>query len=255
MKRTILLFIFGSLIAGCSNSVKTHHQNGKIASEYFIDHEGKKDGLYRVYNIDGKLEAETEMIHDSMSGFAKFYNTASGKIEEIVKFQKGIYNIPLSDSDFGFKINAYTFTEVYHYNIAEKLMGYGYVTKLKNHSNSGIIVNYNNDSISLIYGTPILSSNYARNDKSHIQYIRLTVWNIPKCNRNFYVMDSSDNTLDSCIGCKDMNIQIDDTKYYSIKTEYIDSAFHIKHSLREPFINCDRSRYPDGNRSLKWSRE
>jgi hypothetical protein len=253
MKITIPFFCI-LLLASCSNNFKTYYSNGSTESECPLDLNGKKNGLYKIYNKDGQLDAEVEMTHDTMSGLLKYYYPKSGKVHIVSFFRNGIYDIPLTDSDFVSKINPYTFTEGYIYNELGSLIIYHYLTQLKNNSNLSIFVQYQHDSISIIKGIGLtLSIKHIRGIGDTIT--NLTVLAIPKCIRNFYVLDSSDNTIDSCIGCKDINVQLDRTKYYSLKTEYIDSTFHIKHSLKQPFINCDRSKYPDGINSLQWERE
>lgn len=253
MKTTISLFCI-LLLASCSNKFKSYYSNGKIESECTLDLNGKKHGLYKIYNKDGQLDAEMEMIHDTMSGHLKYYYPKSGKVYAVENFKKGIYNIPLTDSDFAFLINPYSYTEGYIYNESGSLLVYHYLTQLKKNANLSTFVQYQNDSISLIKGVALVSAiKYPR--KNDAPLIELMVLTIPKCIRNFYILDSADNTIDSCIGCKSIKVELDETKYYSLKTEYIDSTFHIKHSLKQPFINSDTSKYPNWYRSIHWERE
>jgi hypothetical protein len=113
---------------------------------------------------------------------------------------------------------------------------YSCATALKNNQNLGLTVKYKNDSISLLRGTPIPIIEQSEGVNSSIKSVKIAVVNIPKCSRNFYVIDSTDKVIDSCLACESINTHLDYSHSYSLKVEYIDSSFHIKHSVLETII-------------------
>ena len=253
MKKSIPILICSLLLFSCTKHIKTYYPDGKLESEYSVDHDGKKDGLCKVYNKDGKWYWQMEMIHDTMSGVMKYYNTKSGKLWKIDKFERGIYNVSITDSEFIRSISHHTFVEGNAYNDSGNISFYGYATPVGDNQTTGIGIKYKNDTISYIMGIPMITM-YRHTNEKYKNLKIVEVRNIPKCSRNFYIINSTDDIIDSCVGCDNTSLKVDSNQSYALKIEYVDSLLHIKHSIYEPLIQLDKKKFPKGNNFL-WRRE
>ena len=77
MKIIQLLFLFIVLIS-CNKLTEktTFYKNGKIKERYFVDANGKKQGVYRSFHKNGKLDVYVEYENDKGNGIYKaFYES------------------------------------------------------------------------------------------------------------------------------------------------------------------------------------
>jgi hypothetical protein len=232
LEKLIVFLILIFTLSSCSDKTKkNYYSNGKKKWDAPFDKDKKLNGIFRKYDSTGHVLFETEVIHDTLSGFIKtFY--PSGKIFSLFYYKRGMYNNAVYSDQNIFAEYNYTNVKSYHFNENGKLERY--MTQIDCHNDTchGMNVKYKNDSIIEIWGNPETSLGKVSSSLMFCKTL-LSVGNIPKCKTQFYVLDTIGNILFKG-GNDTISIELDAHKNISLKVEYTDSIYKIAHSILEP---------------------